>query len=165
MKIEFKNTKTFQGREGVGLNADVYVDSKKCCFVMDDANGGPYHYTVYDQNSFDKLQEYVKSLPKRSFSTDSGKVIQYDMDLDILISEEYDKIRLQKEKAKLAKKFINHIVWGKPDGNSYKQVKLSIPLANCDKNKLQETINKYKTSFGEGEVFWNTNFEELGLQG
>lgn len=43
-----KNIKEFRGMEGVGFNADLYMDGKKIAFVIDDANGGPYNFEWLD---------------------------------------------------------------------------------------------------------------------
>lgn len=45
---EVKGVKDFIGMEGHGFNATLYRDGKKVCFIIDDADGGDYHYQWYD---------------------------------------------------------------------------------------------------------------------
>jgi hypothetical protein len=43
-KFEVTRIKTFNGREGQGLNATITKNGKAICFVMDDASGGEVDY-------------------------------------------------------------------------------------------------------------------------
>ena len=65
--IELKGIKTFQGMEGVGFNANIYLDGKKVGFVMDSAYGGDYNYeydTPEAKNEIDKrIKEYYTENP------------------------------------------------------------------------------------------------------
>jgi hypothetical protein len=80
--------------------------------------------------------------------------------IDDLVTAELEK----KEKKKMEKQMVNSIMWGKPKGHSYSQVKFKIPLAQVATNRLQEIVDKYKKELKEGEVFLNTNLESLGIK-
>ena len=43
-----KSVKSFVGMEGHGFNASLYRNGKKVAFVIDDANGGDYHFQWCD---------------------------------------------------------------------------------------------------------------------
>ena len=80
--------------------------------------------------------------------------------IDDLVTAELEK----KEQKKLEKKMVDAILWGKPNGHSYTQVKFKIPLSKIPLMQLQGVVNKYKTELKEGEQFLNTNLEELGIK-
>jgi len=40
--------KTFRGREGYGFNAELLRDGSPIAFVIDEANGGVYHFEWHD---------------------------------------------------------------------------------------------------------------------
>ena len=69
-RLEIKKIKTFNGMEGVGLNATLYFDGKKVCEVLDEGCGGTmtYHWTDgADHNSeiAKQVREYVSTLPTK----------------------------------------------------------------------------------------------------
>lgn len=66
-KLTLKNIKTWNGREGIGCQANIYFMNKKVGTFLDEANGGEY-YIDFDDELFgcaDAIQ-YIKSLPKFS---------------------------------------------------------------------------------------------------
>lgn len=46
--FELRACKTHEGREGLGLNADIYRDGRKVGHVLDDGNGGCFRYYWLD---------------------------------------------------------------------------------------------------------------------
>ena len=54
--VELKSVKTWQGEEGLGLQANVYIDKKKVGMVTDDAWGGPLRFD-FDTSELDKRAE------------------------------------------------------------------------------------------------------------
>ena len=50
MKYSVNAVKSFRGMEGHGFNANLLQDGKKVAFVIDEANGGEYHYEWLDHN-------------------------------------------------------------------------------------------------------------------
>ena len=75
--VQLKNVKTFRGMEGIGINADLYINGVKCLFVIDDANGGGM---TYEENIRHKdpelvkaniklMDNYIATLPEQSPST------------------------------------------------------------------------------------------------
>lgn len=92
MNIQIKHMKIFIGREGYGFNASLYVDGKKVAFIMDDANGGPFHYDVFDKVVFAELESYVKTLPP--IVSEWGEL---EMDMDLFINEAVQKVEEEKK--------------------------------------------------------------------
>jgi len=54
-----RKIKTFTGREGYGLNADIYRDDKKIGFVYDDANGGQPNIDIRDAGERQLFVQFV----------------------------------------------------------------------------------------------------------
>ena len=70
-RLAVKNIKTFNGHDGVGLDATLYFDGKKVCHVFDDARGGEveYHWVGATRAEADaieaEVQAYVATLPTK----------------------------------------------------------------------------------------------------
>lgn len=180
MKIELKNVKinlTFS-EETTMFKADLVINGVLAGEASNDGRGGCTFYSAITYNAkkqaflSDSERERNKELIKQAeaFCRSLPKVrveeydFEYDMNLehfiDDLVNEELDK----KEKKKFEKKMVDSIMWGKPNGNSYSQVKFKIPLAKVPTAKLQEVVDKYKKEFKQGEEFLNTNLEALGIK-
>ena len=180
MKIELKNLKinlTFSA-ETTMFRADLAVNGVLVGEANNDGRGGCTFYSprTYDSKKqtflsdsekarnkefIKKAEEFCKALPK-------VRVEEYDFEFDMnlehfiddLVTAELEK----KEKKKMEKQMANSIMWGKPKGHSYSQVKFKIPLAQIPTTRLQEVVDKYKKELKEGEVFLNTNLESLGIK-
>ena len=167
MKIELKNIKinlTFS-EETIMFMADVYVNGKKTAYANNDGRGGCTFYNSYHAPNNDEdlrqAEAYCLSLPKVRVEEYN---FEFDMNLthfiDNLIEDELKK----KEQKKLEKKMLDTIMWGKPNGHSYTQVKFKVPLAKVPTARLQEIVDKYKKEFKSGDEFLNTNLEALGIK-
>ena len=178
MKIELKNVKinlTFS-EETTMFMADLVVNGVVVGEANNDGRGGCTFYSVktYDSKKrtflsdseqernrqlLKQAEEYCLSLPKVRVEEYD---FEYDMNLVHFIDDLINKELEKKEQKKLEKKMINSIMWGKPKGYSYSQVKFKVPLAEV--TNLQTYVDKYKKEFKEGEVFLNTNLESLGIK-
>jgi hypothetical protein len=127
MNFTVKNIKSFNGHEGIGYSATLYLDGKKFAEVLDDANGGEVDVNCFDwkdpnkvtintyidkdgvQHTWDVspnyalLHNYVLTLPKwkSSFSDE-----MYDMTVGLFVEELVNKILDEKKLAKAKKKGI-----------------------------------------------------------
>ena len=173
-KIELKSVKTFRGNEGYGLNATLYVDGVKTAFVIDDANGGDIDYEIFNNEKFELLQAYAKTLPAEPIVFNGKTMMTKTADgtetpvlfqptIDTLVDEVFNEMEKAKAAKKLEKKMDQYVMWGVPGANSHTEVKFTIPLAQIPTAKLQACINKYMATFKPGEQFLNTNLNELGL--
>jgi hypothetical protein len=167
MKIELKNIKinlTFS-EETTMFMADVYVNGKKTAYANNDGRGGCTFYNSYHSPNNDEdlrqAEAYCLSLPK-------VRVEEYDFEFDMNLEHFIDDLvhaeLEKKEQKKLEKQMANSIMWGKPKGHSYSQVKFKVPLAEIPTTRLQEVVDKYKKEFKSGDVFLNTNLESLGIK-
>jgi hypothetical protein len=167
MKIELKNVKinlTFS-EETTMFMGDVYVNGKKTAYANNDGRGGCTFYNSYHSPNNDEdlrqAEAYCLSLPKVRVEEYD---FEYDMNLEHFIDDLVTAELEKKEKKKLEKKMLDTIMWGKPNGHSYMQVKFKIPLAKVPTTRLQEVVDKYKKEFKSGDVFLNTNLESLGIK-
>ena len=62
LRVTFKNIKTFEGHEGYGLNAKMYINGYYCMFVLDDGNGGCMDYTIQNYSKNTVMNDRVNSL-------------------------------------------------------------------------------------------------------
>tara|TARA_Y100000401_G_scaffold38325_1_gene28915 strand:- start:13354 stop:14037 length:684 start_codon:yes stop_codon:yes gene_type:complete len=66
-KLQLKNIQTFNGRQGIGVSADIYFMGKPCGTFLDEANGAEYYHDWnYNCVNADAAGEYLKSLPRFS---------------------------------------------------------------------------------------------------
>lgn len=175
-KVVLKNVKTFQGHDGQGLNADVWIDGVNCMHVFDGAYGGQFEYTENTYNNpksklvesnIKILNEYVKQLPEQDFEF-NGQTSKLKINLDMFI----DDILVEQEQAKIDKKFekkknklmLTSILLGLPTEKGYSYINYKKPLSNVPKEKLQNGLNIIVlTHCKKGVQVLNTNLNELGV--
>lgn len=165
MKIELKSIKinlTFS-EETTMFKADVFVDGVKTAYAENDGRGGCTYYSPYEgkRELLKKAEDFCLSLPPKYVEEYD---FQYNMNLENFIDDLVTEELKKKEKKQLEKKMVNTIMWGKPNGFSYTQVKFKVPLSKIPTAQLQAYIDKYKKEFKEGHEFLNTNLEELGIK-
>ena len=69
--ISLKSVRTFEGAEGTGFSANIFIDGKKIGSVLDDAWGGSYVYN-YDSKEgedllYSRLKEWYDKHPEDDF--------------------------------------------------------------------------------------------------
>jgi len=167
MKIELKNVKFSEhmSEETNAFTADVFVNGKKCGYAKNDGCGGSTNVQSFPETRdlFKQAEDYCKTLPDTVHEVEGMKPFVMKSDLESVVDELFETWLNNKELKKLEKKMENHIMWGKPKGSSYVQVKFLKPLNQIDKGILQSMINKYKKEFKEGEKFLNTNLDGFDL--
>jgi len=171
IKLELKNIKTFRGREGYGLNADLLVNGQKVCFVRDAGDGGCFDYDICGDTDEERktnratlqlVEGYAKSLPKRLYG--GGMEGEFQPDLETLINDLFEEKEGDKEKKKMIKKMANTLMWGVPNDTTYKQVKFKMNFVPAHRVQLQKYIDeKVKPTLKKGEVIFNTNLQALGI--
>jgi hypothetical protein len=166
MKITLKNVKTFQGREGSGLNADIYLDGVKIAHVHDQGNGGEYFYDVFDRDKYKALTDHLATLPDHIYPASEGsESFSVKMDLGILVDQAFEEFQKEKFKKGMEKKMVNNIVLGVPGADTYACVKLKFKAAQYPKEQLQKIVDSVKEKHLMGrEQILNTNLEYLGVK-
>lgn len=175
MKIELKNI-SFNERLSEETNAfaaDIYIDGVKAGYAKNAGHGGSTDYSFYPDKDggFVKNKKliadaeiYAKSLPPHEYEGFHGEKCTMESDLEMMIDNLLEEYLKEKDKKKFAKKYDKAIIWGQPNGKQYLEVKFKVPLASIPKERLQQYVDKYKLELKPGEVFWNTNFEKLGIK-
>jgi hypothetical protein len=177
MNIELKKVKTFIGNEGQGLNAEVWVDGVRTCYVVDDASGSVfYDFTVYNNEKWNELLAHVASIPEKPMIIDgkpwereNGEIPLFPATVEEMVDEAFKKYEQARTWKVLEKKFVKALVWGKKDWQSqrelkYTEVKWKVPLAELSTPGLQYWVNKYKAEMKDDECFYNTNFKSLKIK-
>lgn len=84
MGLQLKGLKYFQGMEGTGFNANLYLNNKKVAFCMDEGCGGEMSIQWLDfkdtssrESAYKIANEYYEKYPKSLFYTsDEGKLVE-----------------------------------------------------------------------------------------
>jgi hypothetical protein len=166
MKIELKKI-SFNERmseETSCFVADLYINGKKVGYAENRGTGGPTDYhgnTPEDRKLIAEAEKYCKSLPKVVVKEMN---FEYDQTLEHVIDdclEEYLKEKEQKKKEKL---YLRAICYGVPNSPSFRYVSWSKrTLAQIDKINLQRAYDKVKSELKAGEVIFNNNLKQLGV--
>ena len=96
MKIEVRRVKSFKGHDGMGFNADLFVDGVQVAEVIDTASGGQYEYfwTNKANGMEKKLEDYAASLPHLPNEFDKKL---YPQDLDSVVARLIDEFESVKQ--------------------------------------------------------------------
>ena len=175
--VELKNVKTFIGREGHGLNADVYINGVKCYFAYDDASGGGMDIAKYApvkghaevNANIALLDQWIKQLPETEVTFLNMSPFKLKVDLESYIDDVYNKQEEAKQakkfQAKMVKKFETAIVFGVPNAGEYEQFDLKNSLSKYPKTELQKFLDqRVKPLCKDGVVILNTNLAQLGVK-
>jgi len=178
MKIELKNIKVNLAfsEETTMFKADVFVNGKKVAFAENDGHGGCTHYNRYPDKDNSNLailkqaEEFAKTLPSTICEIGSGKTFEINSTLENLIDTMINDFVNHKDKLKFEKKLNKametKIVWGKPNGDSFKSWGWKIPIKSVlltpkGVDIARDLYNRVKLELKEGEVIFNTDLVEL----
>ena len=174
MKIEFKNFKMSlaHSEETILFSADIAINGKVVAFAKNDGRGGCTDYQAYQTKTtslvdarkiLQDAEEYCKNLkghPASKMCEEIDIQMNFEHYLDYLVEEKLKEY----ENKKIQKLFKDCIVWGVPNSSTYTRVKFKKPLNEIPLLQLQVKVKTYKKGFKKGEVFFNTNFDELGIK-
>lgn len=167
MNIELKKVQFSEhlSEETNAFTANLYVDGKHLGYIRNDGRGGNtdvYHNKPEHKEKFREVEEYCKTLPPRTY-TFNGQEHSFDMNLENFVDELFEHWLKRKENKKKERKMKTNLMWGVPNGHSYKTVNFKRPLTEIPHNVLQQQINRWKETFEDGEVFFNTNLNDFEL--
>jgi len=169
MKIELKNLKVNVAfsEETTCFIADVFVNGKKIAHAKNDGRGGCTYYHPYEgQRELLKQAElFCKGLPKQLIEF-GDRTHEFDQSLESVIDDLVFAKEKEKEQKKIDKLCENHIVWGKPNGMSYKQISFKgkpkfadIKKSIVGQKALERLIDRVKGELKVGEEIFNKNLE------
>lgn len=174
-KIELKKVSTFNGRDGVGLNAQCYIDGVYCFDVHDAADGGCYSYTnnikLGNEKHNAKIKSLIKNLedwiavqPKREMQSglSKDKTFNVKVDMDMVIDDAHGLIEYNNNLKKYQKK---GIVIGNKETLEVQYFNLKKPLSNFNNKQLCAFLNtQVKKECEElGFEILNLNLFESGV--
>jgi hypothetical protein len=175
-KVQIKNIKYHQGHEWQGVNADVFINSKKVFHVHDDGNGGCLDI---DLVSFDaetkalghELQNYVDSIPEKPLDfgngpvkDDKGNVRMEKTTLEDYINNLLIDIEKKKVEKKMQKLMLTAILIGVPNADRYSYFNFKRPLSTIPRTTLQAQVAIIKMkNCKNGVQILNTNLQALGI--
>lgn len=186
--ITVKKVSTFQGHDGIGVNADVYIDGVEVGHFYDEARGGEPEFsrTVHmDDKKKDALVKsllkgldaYAKSLKPVDLNADrsfGNKPLMVQPTAESLMDDVINAEIQKKEDAKFAKRLekqsITSILYGTKDryqGWSWKNTTLAqLVQTPSGKSALQTRVNIIKLELKKknGETILNSEYlKSLGV--
>jgi hypothetical protein len=176
LNIEAKNVKTFEGHDGTGYNASIYINGTRVAKAKDLADGAPLDIRPLGDKSkkiIKEAREYISTLPERECKLPpkpNGEVETFTLDesLELLIEDAVNDYLIQQDIKRLQKKGFVFRDHSQPEGRqishvSYKRT-LQYLVDKGYKERLQEDLDKYVSELTEDEEIVNSNLEELGLK-
>jgi len=98
MKVEIKNYKRFNGHDGQGFEATLYIDGIRACLISDDGWGGEWNWDILPKGDKVTIEfwEKCKALPQIKFEYGDGEFSMLDMCPEIWIEDNLLQIADQK---------------------------------------------------------------------
>jgi len=165
-RVEIKNIKTMEGRDGLAINCTIYLDGKKIAHYRHDGNGGCAFIDAYpikedykpNRKKLAEINELVSKFPKvDSEFSDDGLVVDLDWCVQDLV--EYKKIEKNMKKSILIGISSKNVLGQNVPDSSY-QVLSWKGISNLNQIKseqLQKVIENTRKTLKKGEVIFNTN--------
>jgi hypothetical protein len=165
MKIELKRISVNErmSDETTMFIADLYIDGKKVGFCQNNGCGGSTYYhgsSIENNELIRKCEEYCKTLPKVKF-----RDMEWEQSLEGVIDELVEKHLEQKDEKKRQKMMEKSIMFGVPNGYSYRRISWGKKLlSEIPHIVLQQTVDKIRHEHcKDGVVILNTNLRRLGI--
>lgn len=178
MKIEIKNIKVIESlsEETICFTADIFVNSKKVGYAKNSGRGGCTDYKPYKTwDILHKADAFLKTLPSTKYVI-GDRAIDIESNLENFIDFAVEEFQKKKSKAQMQKKLnksmLTNIVFGKPDGETYRSLGfgqkftiLALTTEARHTKNMQTLVDTVKKAMKEGDVVLNTNFDpkEFGL--
>lgn len=169
MKIELKNLRvnSMFSEETTCFKADVFINGKKVAYASNEGRGGCTDYYPYEgqRELLRQAEEYCKALPKNQVEI-GGRMHEFAQSLESVIDDLVFEKEKQKEQKKIDKLCETNIVFGKPNGMTYRYIGFNGRPKIADVKKsivgqkaLEKLINRVKGELREGEIIFNKNLD------
>lgn len=179
--ITAKNVKTHQGHEGIGVNADIYIDGVLAGHFYDSADGGEFDFDPNWVNGkrdpkaeakIKELEAYAESLPERDLNADRDmgtKPLMHKDHYTDLMDNVINEVIKKREDAKIAKMRMKYVMYGVPGSPTYRYIswkgKTLADLSATERGRqvLQAEIIKLQKEFtGKTEILNAKELRSLG---
>ena len=176
-KVQLKKLQMFEGHDGYGFNADIWINGVKCLHARDDAWGAEYEY--YDHKDYNNknnpinakietniqlLNEYIASLPPKNYEFD-GETHKIVVSLDIFINDLVIEELERKKKLEMQRKMKTCVLFGKKGDDHYGYLNFKKPLSSFPLGYLQMQVDQIKKQHCKNGVeILNTNLGDLGVK-
>lgn len=168
MKIELKNVKINKSfsQETTCFMASVYINGNRAAYAQNDGRGGNTYYRAYDRFAglVEDAEKYCLTLPDEHVDLGNGSKFVLSQSLETVIDNLLIEKELEKEKKEIDKLCLSNIVWGKPNGGTYKYMGFKgkptiehVKNVSNGQQSLDRLINRVKSQLVEGEVIFNKN--------
>lgn len=183
--ITVKKVSSFNGHDGIGVNADIYIDGVYVGHFFDSAHGGePEFNTAYDGGDatvrdkanakLKELEEYAASLPEVDLNADKSfgnePLMHKKSDID-LMDDAINKVLTERDDKKKEKEMLKGILYGNPKVGNYRIVSWKgLDLAQVAARPeglltIQTQVNRIKKEMKSWEVFLNADIlTKLGVK-
>jgi hypothetical protein len=146
------------------FKADLFADGKKIAYANNDGHGGCTWYNAYEnqREALAKAEAFALTLPS-TFATFGGKDYEFKSSLESWIDDTVSKIADAKAQAKADKKMQKlmetQVVWGVPNGNTYKHMGFnhSIKLDVLSPTSVKNLVDAVKSRMLPNEEIFNKN--------
>ncbi len=141
MKVGMKGLKTFNGHDGGGFEASLYIDGKRSAIIFDGGFGGEWEWTILEKDRVEALEAKMADQPPWEYEM-SGNVHSSPMTLDHWLDENV----LARAEARSARK----IMTLGPDNKVYEW---NQPYKKVNRESILEMMKK--SSQAEGHTLLN----------
>jgi len=171
INVQLKKVTMFDGHDGTGFTAELYINSIKCMHVLDLANGGQLDIKQNIVNNpkagivlqnIALLNEHISQLPDTEFDTEDGKVM-LKMDLELFIEDLINVHIKTKNDLQTLKLEADHVLYGTSIDANHFSIDMGKPLVEFDADVLQSFLDMNKSkNFKPDFKYLNKNLVELG---
>lgn len=167
MKIELKKIKINLAfsEETTMFMAELFINDIKAGYAKNDGHGGCTDYGSYEgrRDLIEQAERYCQTLPPLKYGT-----LTIPMNLEHFIDELVTAELIKKEEKKIEKKCETALLFGIPNGTSYRIIDFKKPLREIitipnGKATLQRHYNEIKAKLQPGEEIFNKNLAALGI--
>jgi hypothetical protein len=165
-RVTIKSVKTMNGREGMAINCNVFLDNKKVAIYHNSGNGGEGMLDAIavkgdwkpNREKIKEIEKLISKLPKVKSDLNEHFL---DIDIDWVIEElvEYSKFEKLMKKAILFGKDEKSNVFGLSFPMEYQIIRFKgiNDLAKLNPVQLKNEVEKIKKELQKDEIIFNTN--------
>jgi len=169
--LTLKRVKDGVGHDGAGLTCEFFLNNKKMGTYNDDGWGGDVEILYASQDAQRIFEAFLEEHHVAKLMHEGRwrflkleEIVLHTQAVQV-VDWAYNHLKHQKSLKRYSRM---NIIWGVRGSETFRVLKYTIPLkvfvARFGVEELQKDVEKARTHLKSGEVFLNTNFEELGIK-